>query len=198
MRRPTIFLCITLLATVLIAVAGVFAFRHLGTWLIVSDPLPDRVDVIFCFGGESVRVRYSLELAERYPDAHVIISAFNKSRYQNDFRIARLGPSRFSFVDTCSNTFAELSFLRQWLSSAHATSSPVVALVSGPYHMRRISILTSRIMKDTPFRFRYLPVALSVYGKTEKDYEYWWRTPDMTTLVEMEGEKILAAWLHKF
>lgn len=152
---------------------GVFAYRHAGLWLLVSDPEPQRIDVIFTFGGEEIRKKYSLELARRHPDAHWVISNHNYKRTLNWVTEMNVAQSRITIVDTCASTFTEIIFLNEFISSNNllATASNDdsivqsnaynVALVSSPSHMRRISVLAANTFDKQHITSIFLPVPFS-------------------------------------
>jgi hypothetical protein len=178
------------------------AYRGAGTWLVVCDPLPQRVDVLFSFGGEWAREQYVRELAARYPAAAVAVSTPGKSRFLRKVRECGLDITRFVLVDTCSSTLSEIRFLGAFVknyrgapadTAAASSSVPVVGLVSGPYHMRRIKIIVNREWgRAAPATPCYLPVPLDRYGKTADDYRHWWRATDLRHLVTIELGKIAA------
>ena len=46
-----------------LAATAIFTCRNLGTWLVVSGPLPQNADLLFCFAGEPERVEHTIGLA---------------------------------------------------------------------------------------------------------------------------------------
>lgn len=67
---------VTLQYIVTITLFGTIAFFNLGKWLVVSDPLPERLDVIFAFGGKG-RLKYEKDIFENNPNS---ILVFNGER----------------------------------------------------------------------------------------------------------------------
>jgi hypothetical protein len=58
--RPKLLVALSALAAIL--GFGVFAFVNLGNWLLISDPEPKTIDLIFTFAGEPLRFDRSTEL----------------------------------------------------------------------------------------------------------------------------------------
>ena len=81
-----------------------------GSWLAVADPLPPRINVIFTFGGENVRVSYSRELMRRFPQAHWVISDYTH-RYSRLLQRQGIDMSRVTILDTCRYTISEVKGL---------------------------------------------------------------------------------------
>jgi uncharacterized SAM-binding protein YcdF (DUF218 family) len=219
-----------------IVVAG-FAFRGLGQWLVVRSELPERLDVIFTFGGETARDTYALRLSEQHPEATLVISAHSAARTRLLLG-GYLDDSRTVIVDSLANTWEEVKFLRGWLAGYRAQrakarlaaqesdsleailaglgagsedggegtrtdarspdsairnhqSAISVALVSGPYHMRRIKVAAVRMLRDRDVRLYYAPAPLELYRQSEEQYRHWWRDPGMRSLVRAEAGKTL-------
>jgi len=114
-KRPTKLEIAGAALIVAVVVAGILAYRGFGSWLVVRDEVPERVDVVFTFGGERERERYSHELFKTHPEATWIVSTFNakvRTRLLGD----QVDTARIVMVDTCSATWSEVLFLREWLS----------------------------------------------------------------------------------
>lgn len=126
LKKPTVREYVVSALLLALAITAVFAYRGFGSWLIVSDPLPEHIDVIFTFGGETVRDDYSRELAQKHPEATWIVSTFDttqRSRIQGN----AVAQSRLVVVDTCPDTWSEVRFLRSWL--AERADSPATVSV---------------------------------------------------------------------
>ena len=206
------------LAAVLAAGAGCAAllFRQAGGWLVAADPAPQRIDVIFTFGGENARVAYSRELMERFPSAHWVLSD-HSGRYERILSREGFDLSRVSFIDTCTHTISEVKGLADWLAThapaadasaadseeqataprtAPAAKPMAVALVSTPFHLRRIRSIAANVFRDTAsVRLYYLPVPMERYGWTARDSTVWWRTKSARAWVGSELCKLIAYWL---
>ncbi|MFP4014680.1 MAG: hypothetical protein ACLFVQ_11380 [Chitinispirillaceae bacterium] len=185
-----------------------------GSWLLVSDPVPERLDVVFTFGGEGVRVKYSRELMERYTGAHWFISDY-KFGYTRLLRRDGYDMERVSYTDTCSSTLSEVTVLNFWVRSGEArrqsagnaaqdsvhfvsrsASSPLhVGLVSSPYHMRRIKMMVNRTDLHDLVKFHYLPVPMERYSYNEQMFRKWWKHKSVMRLVISELQKITYFWL---
>lgn len=178
----------------------VFLFaRQAGLFLLVSDPLPKQIDLIFTFGSEPPRKQFSLELALRYTNAHWIISDHQRTKTirwltENDISLKRV-----TIVDTCTSTFSEISLLNNFLRDVSKLSYcslaskedriRTIALVSSPFHMRRISLLASNVLPQK-ITINYLPVPFSISYHTFEQYVKWWRHKQIRRIIRMEYLKI--------
>jgi hypothetical protein len=214
MKRSPHRLVIPAITIALLVCGAVFAVLNIGDWLVVSDPLPARIDFIFTFAGQNPRLTYSKELMERYGDAHWILSDFHHfySRIltRNGFDMARV-----SAVDTASSTLSEVRALRDWLRTntgsfqrtpaaadtapGHSHSILSIGLVSSPYHMRRIKFMTNDIFRDhqKDVRFYYLPVPFERFHWTRQDMRAWWRSKTLRTFAGSEIGKLIVYWLFR-
>lgn len=192
-----------------LTVAGILMYRGLATWLVVSSSVPEKVDVIFTFGGENVRDSYSRALAEMHPEAAWVLSTYSSSAEARALSRSEFDTSKVTLVDTLRNTWEELRFLRAWLA-AHPPAAPAaqssdstavspappagprkVLLVSGPYHMRRIKIGVVRLLNDRTLEFAYAPVPFELYNQSATTYRFWWRDKSLARLVKLEFVKAL-------
>ncbi len=191
-------ICITLL---------VLAYRHLGMWLVASDPLPPSLDAYFTFASDNERIIYSKHLYKRYPAALWVLS-YPRKRILVPLRKAGLDTSRIVVIDTCANTSSEVACIVNWANSAlrDSASAPArklaaktkfspgstlrIGLVSSPYHMRRIKVLFSGRRPDTRAEFLFLPVPFWLCGMKKSDYETWWKNKALAPVVWVEVEKI--------
>lgn len=175
-----------------ILVAFFFGLRSVGVWLLVNNPVPERVDVIFTFAGDRYRVIYSRKLMETFKNAHWLLSDF-KDGYATLLRKQDFNMSRVTIVDTCVNTISEVKALFHYLES-NATvlpPEPVVALVSSPYHMRRIQLMVAQQQKVKNVTFSYLPVPLEQYNASRDMYRHWWKYSGISNVVFSELPKIV-------
>jgi hypothetical protein len=201
---PPRFLLIT--AFVLLPVLAAAAlFLKTGTWLLVSDPLPQRLDAIFTFAGENARITYSRELTQVYPGARWVISdhdhLYERILARNNFDLRRV-----DFIDTCTHTLSEVKGLADWLRAGRTAAVQTgtagtqtagalhIGLVSAPYHMRRISIMVNDVFSGDSARLYYLPVPLQRYGWTRDDFAHWWRSKTIRGLAGSEAGKLLMYW----
>lgn len=178
---------ISTFCTILITIISVYMFQHLGTWLLVKDPIPGKLDIVFSFSGNVQRENYAIELLKLNPRALWIISAnhiyrcgITRDKYFSALSEKGIDTSRVVYVDTCSSTWSELSFFNNWLHARYNYSDQLwIGLVSCPYHMRRIQLLTRRELAKNSFSFYFLPVPFSFYEHDEQHLSYilfknWW------------------------
>jgi uncharacterized SAM-binding protein YcdF (DUF218 family) len=169
------------------------AFLKLGDWLIVSDSMPRNINVVFTFMGDAERVAYSRELVEKNPGALWVLSDY-RDGYARLLRKDGFDMERLIAIDTCVNTLAEVHALSSYVRS-RPDSVLSIALVSSPYHMRRIKFMINRNFHDQNARFYYLTVPLDRYKWTRSTFKYWWRSRHISAIVKSELEKIMFFWL---
>lgn len=186
--------------------AAVACCLNIGQWLVVSDPVPARLDVLFMFGGENARFSYSRGLMDRSPDTRWVMSD-NFRQYSRVLSREGFDMSRVTALDTCRYTLSEITALAGWLkdnrdalirAAAQDTAAKQavrVGLVSSPCHMRRIRFMTHEVIRDTAFKCFSLPVPLERYGWTSDDLRHWWRTKALRIWVVSETGKLLWYWL---
>ena len=199
-KALVLFIC----SLIVIAGTGWFVFKNLALWLVVSDPMPKSLDVIFTFGGEDSRVTYSKSLFLQNQRAEWVLSYNNKKKIHS---LAQEGfdTSRIVLVDTCSSTNSEISFLNNWIAgfvkkrSAHdnkvsqvsdKTGLPKIGLVSNWYHMRRITLIASRRLPKKLCTVLYFSVPLSK-NELAKISNNWWKDKIVSSIVYSEWWKIL-------
>lgn len=189
-RQPLLRIAVALLCLLLIAV---YALLRLGEWLTPADTLPDRIDLVVTFAGDSRRVNYSKHLMERYPNAHWLLSDY-KNGYGRILKNKNYAMGRVSVVDTCKNTLAEIYATAAWIddrASEHTSEQPLsVGLVSSPYHMRRIGLMANRYLSGAGVTCYLLPVPLKKYKWEKKTFQYWWRNKSIASITLSELTKI--------
>lgn len=191
---PLLILC-GLAATAALAVHG---FRNLPGVFVIDDPLPDSVDVLFKFDGEYNRDYHLLELANRYPNANVVASIANRSWLFYQIKNDGLDTARFTIVDTCTNTWSEVGFIKSIVDSLARMQGRVqnkekirVGLISSPLHMQRIHMMFSRKGTGRGIKFYYLPVPLCKYAqKGVVGYGKWWQSDYLFENMWIETGKI--------
>lgn len=189
---------------------GIYGFRNLGAWLVVSDPLPSSLDVLFTLGGEDSRFVYSKELYARYPRAIWLIS-YPSATIVRALKTEGFDTSRIAVVDTCQNTRSEIAFLKKWLSlsfssmrrpgalgaaTARTTSgdSLTIGIISNWYHMRRIKVIVDRQLPKGAYSLYYLPASITT-DPYRYSYKKWWQQKAVRSIVCLEWEKILLYWV---
>jgi uncharacterized SAM-binding protein YcdF (DUF218 family) len=193
----------TLLLLVLstIVTAAILLLRNAGVYLLVNDPLPKKLDLIFTFAGENARNHYSEELLKQYPDAHWLLSDY-KNGYVRILRRESFDMSRVTIVDTCKNTFSEVLALKEYLrlpgeNALRDRQKPLqIGLISGPYHMRRIQLMTKKAITSDSLDIYYLPVPFDKYNWTSDMFKVWWKSP-VYEVVSSETLKIVYFKLFK-
>lgn len=182
-------------AVVLVILASV-AIRKAGVWLLVKDPLPDKVDVVFTFAGDRNRVDYSSEFMIKYSDSHWLLSDF-KNGYINYISKKGFDLSRVTVVDTCVSTISEVKCLFGYLKEQQIKYSQKISvgLVSSPYHMRRIKLMVKSQARMKNVSFSYHPVPMNMYNASKLMYERWWRHKNTSEVVILEYQKILYFYL---
>lgn len=191
LNKRTLLFIILALFVITASAFGVIAFRHLGTWLIVSDPLPKKLDVIFTFSGGSNRAPYAKELFIKYPESFWVLSYPNSSFLKKPEN-KDLDTSRITIVDTCTSTHSELLYLSDWLNK-HASNKDTIniGLVSSPYHMRRIKLNAHKFVHNKNCTFYYLPVPFEQDDFSGKQYQNWWKNKYLQRVVTLEIKKIV-------
>jgi uncharacterized SAM-binding protein YcdF (DUF218 family) len=201
-NKKTLALILGLL--IVFAVIGLFVFKNLALWLVVSDPVPQSLDIIFTFGGEDSRVTYSKSLFLQNPRAEWVLS-YNNKKVVHSLAQEGFDTSRIVLVDTCSSTNSEISFLNNWIagflkkSSTHdnkvsqvsdKTGLPKIGLVSNWYHMRRITLIASRRLPKKLCTVLYFSVPLSK-NELARISNNWWKDKIVSSIVYSEWWKIL-------
>ncbi|HEX3019821.1 MAG TPA: ElyC/SanA/YdcF family protein [Chitinispirillaceae bacterium] len=184
---------IALIFFLLTLILCLFMFINAGRWLVISDPLPENLDLIFTFAGEHERVAYSKELTSKYPRSFWMLSDY-KNGYARLLRKSNFNMSIVQIVDTCKNTVSEVNALRTWLKNNKQFQNNTrlsIGLVSSPYHMRRIKLITKKEFKKSNIDFHFLPVPLDRYNWTSKMLQYWWNTGAVSRVVISELQKII-------
>lgn len=185
---------IVFLALALIGGSAI-AFRNIAHWLIVSDPVPENLDIVFTFAGEGVRVDYSQSLIQKHSGAVWVLSDYENG-YARLLRKKNFDMNRVVVIDTCKNTKSEVDALAQWMIQTGETGQNCsVGLVSSPYHMRRIQMMVNKKFTNKKANFYYLPVPLSQYKWSSEMVNNWWKTSEVSRVVFMELQKIVYYFL---
>lgn len=192
-RQPLFWLAAVFLIA---AVLTCFAFRQAGSWLIVNNPLPERIDVICTFAGDSRRVEYSRELMLKHSGAQWFLSDY-KDGYSRLLYKANFDMKRVMVVDTCKSTFSEVSAFGSMLEGYYKARFGVrsdtvlnVVCVSSPYHMRRIQIMAQRHIKNNTVRISCCPVPLDRYKWSADTFRFWWRSNTIISITSLEFLKL--------
>ena len=199
---------IILIAISLISV-GSFAFINLGKWLLVSDPLPEKLDVIFVFGGTLSRARYALRLKDKYPDVRIIINN-SKNRINKNLDIANIlakegfntdnvlsiGIDTIRFLNAERNvksgTYLEVIFLIQWMQN----------YLTGKKASNRIGDSPTDIIKNVSVGlvsdgFHMRRIKLLVERKMKKLQCKFWYLPSNIDKNKHTGDSYTYWWKYK-
>jgi len=209
-KRTIVSFAITLSG--LLLAASVFFFLNAGSWLLLHDKPPERLDVIFTFSENPLRDIYSRELARQHPSAIRIICAADwrlkgttKDAYFQKFVDGPEDSARTIYNDSLQSTFIETLFLKKCLldiiaKNNHQLSSQTdsvinVGLVSNIFHLRRIHLLTKRLTHLKNVNYFCLAVPDSMEWVHYGAYKRWWKSPETTKCVLREWPRIAAIGL---
>ncbi len=174
--------------------AGLVAYKNMGRWLLAADRQPQRLDMIFVFGGEGIRKEHAYVLLDSFPNAKLVISDYSAEMVDKWLAKRKIDQNSVIVVDSCSSTFAEVSFLAELIGSIHIADNRdplAIGLVSSPYHMRRIRIIAQNIIKRKHARCFLLPVPFERYNIERGDYDRWWVNHKIKSTVLLEYQKIV-------
>ena len=153
-----------------LAVFGTCLFRNAAGMLVVADPEPEQLDLLFTFGGHENRGKYSAEVFRNHPQVTWVFSHGSKKVVRDRLRDDSLSLRRVVFSNRSSSTVQEVKELREWVKRERETRNirkdvPLhVGLVTSPYHMKRASLLSSLALNSLNVRLYRLPVPFSDYG----------------------------------
>ena len=185
---------VTLAVVLSVACAGSYVYERIGLWLIVSDQIPRKVDVLFCFGGDKQRVLFAAEILKQHPSTALLVGCPQHDSCHDALNQAGLQDSQVIFFDNCTNTVDEVLFLKKWIGSralkGRADSIPVVAMISSPWHMRRIALIAELVGLRPLAKLVMVPVPLSCYDLPANAFQKWYETPEVRKRVFREAMKI--------
>ena len=190
------------LLLLILVIAGVFAFRGIGRWLVVEDPLERSDAIVVLSGGLPYRAQeaaklFRLGMAPQVwlthpasPSATLSkmgISFEGEDGYSRavlihegvpDSAIRVLGPVIVNTEDEERAIIAEMQ----------ATRAGRVIIVTSPPHTRRVRALWRRLAPAE--------LALIVRAASDDDYDadHWWRTTRDALSVMRETMGLLNAW----
>jgi uncharacterized SAM-binding protein YcdF (DUF218 family) len=134
--RRQLAISVSIISALIVLLVAVCAVRNLGQWLIIRNPLPEKLDLLFTFGGEPRRYDHSKDLFERYPDSFWAISVgyfpvFDTIGLDEIVRrnaaIEGLDTSRIIINDTCRSTGAEIRIFADLVDIALGKDSATAA-----------------------------------------------------------------------
>jgi uncharacterized SAM-binding protein YcdF (DUF218 family) len=190
------------LLLLILAIAGVVAFRGIGRWLVVEDPL-DRADAIVVLSGglpyraiEAAKI-FRLGLA---PQVWLTRPA-NPSSVLGKMGISFEGEEGYSRAVLIHESVPESAIRilgpeivntedeeRVIISEMQATRASRVIIVTSPPHTRRVRALWQRLAPTG--------LTLIVRSASNDDYDadHWWRTTRDSLSVTRETMGLLNAW----
>jgi uncharacterized SAM-binding protein YcdF (DUF218 family) len=178
---------IILITLIILFFAGAYAFANLGNWLLVSDPEPQKIDLVFSFAGGPYRDDHALELLKKHPEAKWLASTGSHSGIIEKCRKAGIDSARVSIIDTCKSTWSEIKVLKEYLKTNNWAKS--IGLVSSEWHMRRILLFIFKQGVHGAY-FACLPAPLEVTGPKRATFESWRKTGNTKAIVEGEIMKM--------
>lgn len=190
------------LATVLLLIFSVYAFRRLGEWLIEQDPLQTANAIVVLSGGLPYR---ALEAAELYRNGYapeVWISRpagpqaqlqtlgvqFTGEEIYNQEILLHQGvpPNAVHILGTTIiNTEQEVQAISDELRRTGGTR---VIIVTSPFHTRRVETLWKDIVGSGPR-------AIVRSDGEPYDMRHWWRNTRDSLAVSREFLGLLNAWV---
>lgn len=179
---------IDIIVLLVLVCAGIYSYVNLGNWLLVSDPEPIKIDLIFTFAGGPYRDDHAVDLLKKHPEAKWLASTNCHSGIIDKCLKAGIDTTRVTTIDTCKSTLAKIKILKNFIAKNKWARS--VGLVSSEWHMRRIALFVFK--QGLPgARFAYLPVPLEVTGPERAAFGAWRKTAATKVMVESEWMKIV-------
>jgi len=183
-----------LIVILILVVAFVGFLSQAARFLVKKDPLI-KADAALVFSGDPDYER-TIEASRLYREGRVrklILTGHgyggDDARYMKKVAMGEGVLSRDIIIENGStSTFTNIAQTKEIVLSQGFTT---VALVSSPYHMRRISVLVSEIYKDNnKIEFICFPVRDSFWSP-----KGWWKTYNGRRPVYLEYSKLLSFWL---
>jgi len=178
----------------ILVVASVGFLSQAARFLVKKDPLI-KADAALVFSGDPDYER-TIEASRLYREGRVrklILTGHgyggDDARYMKKIALGEGVLSRDIIIENGStSTFTNIVQTKDIVLSQGFTT---VALVSSPYHMRRIRVLVSAVYKDNnEIGFICFPVRESYWSP-----KGWWKTNFGRRLVFFEYIKLLSYWL---
>jgi uncharacterized SAM-binding protein YcdF (DUF218 family) len=174
-----------------------FILKNAGDWLLISDPVPENIDIIVTFSGSPLREIYSRTLYKQFNKPLWIVNGIDwildgktREQYFNTLLLDTIDTNTVLWVDTCKKTLSEINSFRQWLNELYSEKNNLVlsslqnrninkrqlsvALVSNPEHMRRIRMMVSKLIDNKNVHFYYIPVPFAINWEPRNWYSNWW------------------------
>ncbi|MBL8026968.1 MAG: hypothetical protein JNL74_11190 [Fibrobacteres bacterium] len=135
----------------------VLCIHSVSQWFLPVGETPEKVDLIFTFGGEQARENHAKRLMNMYPNAKWIAS--NPLSGTLSAKDTSEWAPRFMQITGNDDTKDEVRYILSLCND-----SIEIALVSGPYHMRRIEHILRMIRPENcSARFHFVAVPINDY-----------------------------------
>jgi uncharacterized SAM-binding protein YcdF (DUF218 family) len=171
-RRTAVLLSITLL----LVFWTVYAWTHLGTWLVAAD-LPEKADVIVCLGGVE-RVKKSAALFHQGLAPLIILTVSRTKKPLTDLGVPE---NRIILAPGPTTTYEEALAVAPILDRLNCRS---VLVVSDPFHLRRVRWTFTHVLANQSVKLIF---ASSDFPWKE---EGWWKDEQEKFFVYSELTKI--------
>jgi uncharacterized SAM-binding protein YcdF (DUF218 family) len=190
--------------TILLLIAGGYAFLHAGTWLVREDPLQRSGAILVLSGGLPERALAAAEIyREGYAREVWLTQPLQPSAHMEDLQLPYAGEQEYSrmvliakgvlpgniriLTPRIGNTEDEL---RAVVDELRARPEDSIIVVTSKAHTRRVHALWDRVMQGRG------PTRLIVRAASEDyfDPKHWWRTSNDALTVVREYLGLLNAW----
>ena len=170
--------------------------------LIVTEPLPQRVDVVIALQGsvraERVRISGGMDLLRRGVAAHALLSVPQESFWGESLPpIARAYlqrnygadlAARVDFCETSANVNSTVQEAQESLSCMRQHQWKSIVVVTSEYHTRRARLLWRRVTKSDP------DIHVWIQGVADPEFEHpWWRHRESAKIWILEFAKLIWA-----
>jgi uncharacterized SAM-binding protein YcdF (DUF218 family) len=155
---------------------GIYAWTHLGTWLVAADR-PQPAEVIVCLSGPE-RIRKSAELFHQGLAPLIILTAARDKRPLAEQGVPE---SRVILASGPTTTYQEAMTVAPILKGLHCRSA---LIVSDPFHLRRVRWTFGHVLNHASGKLYFVASDLPWEGRG------WWRNKKEKLYVYSELSKI--------
>jgi uncharacterized SAM-binding protein YcdF (DUF218 family) len=190
--------------TMILAFAGVYAFRHAGSWLVREDPLEESRAIVVLSGGLPERALAAAQIyREGYAQEVWLTQPLQPSAHMEDLQLPYAGEQEYSRMVLIAkgvlpgnirvlkprilNTADELRAVADELGPQPAGT---IIVVTSKAHTRRVRSLWERLPQGRGH-------ARLIIRSAPEDYfdpAHWWRTSKDALTVVREYLGLLNAW----
>jgi len=192
------------LVTILLLIAGGYAFQHAGTWLVREDPLVKSRAILVLSGGLPERALAAAQIyREGYAQEVWLTQPLQPSAHMEDLQLPYAGEQEYSrmvliakgvlpgniriLTPRIGNTADELRAVVDRLEAQPADS---IIVVTSKAHTRRVHVLWNSMAQGRG-RTRLIVRAAS---EDYFDPQHWWRTSNDALTLVREYLGLLNAW----